>query len=313
MITRFSAAILALLVVFNLGAAPQTFDRAKTEARQFIYHDRTTEGTFYCGCEWTWTGRSGGRIDLASCGYQVRAQQIRAERIEWEHIVPASNFGRARQCWQDGGRRNCNANDPVFNAMEADLHNLTPSVGEVNADRSNYDFGVLPATEPQHGTCPVKVDFRSRTVEPRNEIKGKIARIYFYMFDRYDLPMSRQQQQLLMAWDRQYPASEWERERDRRIATRMGHSNPFVTGERTWELNHKNAAEGIVSKLPEHRVNPPQEKAQPIRGNKNSKIYHLPEGCPGYQQLSERNTVEFKTEAEAEAAGYRKARNCRGV
>ena len=47
----------------------------------------------------------------------------------------------------------------------------------------------------------------------------------------------------------------------------------------------------------------------PIVGNRNSKIYHLP-NCPDYSKVSERNRVPFNTEAEAQAAGYRKARNC---
>jgi endonuclease YncB( thermonuclease family) len=46
-----------------------------------------------------------------------------------------------------------------------------------------------------------------------------------------------------------------------------------------------------------------------IIGNRNSKIYHLP-NCPDYSKVSERNQVPFKTEAEAQAAGYRKAKNC---
>lgn len=36
-----------------------------------------------------------------------------------------------------------------------------------------------------------------------------------------------------------------------------------------------------------------------IRGNRNSKVYHLPEGCPSYDRISERNIVEFQSEAEA--------------
>jgi deoxyribonuclease-1 len=65
-----------------------------------------------------------------------------------------------------------------------------------------------------------------------------------YMYDRYGLSMSRQQQQLMMAWSRMYPVSDWERERYRRIAAVMGHSNPFVTGERTWALGYKPTADG---------------------------------------------------------------------
>ena len=310
------------LINTNLSASPATFDRAKVEAKQHVYFDREMVGTFYCGCPWDWTGRSGGRIDLESCGYEVRRQQNRAERLEWEHIVPAYNFGRARQCWQKGGRQNCISTDPVFRAMEADLHNLTPSVGEVNGDRSNYNFGVLPSTPLQHGACPIKIDFAQRTAEPRDEIKGKIARIYFYMHDRYNLRMSRQQQQLLMAWDRQFPVTEWETIRNERIATRMGHGNPFVTGERQWSLNHRNGGEGLIGReQPSDRAKKPavndQATSQPlssgleIRGNRRSHVYHLPEGCPGYNQMSEQNIVRFSSEAEALAAGFRKAGNCR--
>jgi deoxyribonuclease I len=46
-----------------------------------------------------------------------------------------------------------------------------------------------------------------------------------------------------------------------------------------------------------------------IIGNRNSKIYHLP-NCPDYPKVSERNRVPFRTEADALAAGYRKAKNC---
>ncbi|MDP2285424.1 MAG: deoxyribonuclease I, partial [Pseudohongiella sp.] len=48
-----------------------------------------------------------------------------------------------------------------------------------------------------------------------------------------------------------------------------------------------------------------------IRGNRNSNIYHLSEGCPGYAQVAESNRVNFESEQAALAAGYRKAGNCR--
>lgn len=45
-----------------------------------------------------------------------------------------------------------------------------------------------------------------------------------------------------------------------------------------------------------------------IIGNKNSKIYHIP-GGGSYGKISEENRVYFATEADAQKAGYRKARN----
>lgn len=43
-----------------------------------------------------------------------------------------------------------------------------------------------------------------------------------------------------------------------------------------------------------------------IKGNRESKIYHLPGGA-SYNRISEKNTVYFNSEKEAKAAGYRKA------
>jgi endonuclease YncB( thermonuclease family)/methylphosphotriester-DNA--protein-cysteine methyltransferase len=50
-------------------------------------------------------------------------------------------------------------------------------------------------------------------------------------------------------------------------------------------------------------------QAGAIIGNKNSKIFHRP-NCPGYNNVSEKNQVRFKSVEEAEAAGYRVAKNC---
>ena len=301
-----------LFFLFSVEAfaqPPPTFEQAKSIAREQIYYDRNKVGTTYCSCLWEWLGKSGGRIDFKSCGYAVRAegQRNRAERIEWEHIVPASNFGRARLCWQNGGRSNCKQTDSLFNIMEADLHNLTPTVGELNSDRQNFNFGVLPATPRQHGACDFKVDFKIRIVEPRDEIKGMLARVYFYMHDRYDLNMSKQQQRLLMSWNKAYPVSEWDLMRDFRISKLMGHSNPFVTGEKIWDLGHKNTGEGAQAFIQIKNL----ELNNPIRGNKNSLVYHLPTGCPSYDLVSPSNIVEFMTEAAANDAGFRRAGNCR--
>lgn len=122
----------------------------------------------------------------------------------------------------------------------------------------------------------------------------------------------------MMAWHRQYPVSDWERERDRRIARSMGHHNPFVTGERTWALGYKPAGDGLAARERpvERRPQAPAqlqvaENAAPVIGNRNSKVYHLATGCPSYGQVGEKNRVPFSTADEAEAAGYRRAGNCR--
>lgn len=318
------AGALAAAASLSISAAPLTFDQAKTELRRQVFHDQNNAGDLYCGCNWEWQGRSGGSMDLPGCGYEIRAQTVRAERLEWEHVMPAWAFGHQRQCWQQGGRKHCISTDPVFRAMEADMHNLWPSVGEVNADRSNYNYGQLTSTPYQYGACTTRVDFKERVTEPRDEAKGVVARIQFYMHDRYGLNMSRQQQQLLMAWYGQYPVTEPERERDQRIAAVMGHNNPYVTGRRTWTIGQRSSGEGLkqlaAQGLSTSRSGSAPSTAKPVQtdahggpiiGNRNSKVFHLPQGCPSYAQVAARNQVRFNTVAQAESAGYRRAGNCR--
>ena len=60
--------------------------------------------------------------------------------------------------------------------------------------------------------------------------------------------------------------------------------------------------------VPLKRVTPGVVAGEVI-GNRNSKIYHLP-NCPDYNKVSERYREIFATEAAAVAAGYRKAKNC---
>src|SRR5699024_7389472 len=153
-------------------------------------------------------------------------------RIEWEHVVPASWLGQQRQCWQQGGRNHCRDSDPLFNLMEADMHNLAPVIGEVNADRSNYRFGTAPQAEAMYGRCTSRPDFKKRAVEPRQQGRGRDARINIYTHDRYNLKMSQQQHQLYMQGHKAHPPGTWELERNRRIKSVTGQDNPFVSGTR---------------------------------------------------------------------------------
>ncbi len=300
------------IVVF---AAPANFDSAKIIASR-IYSTEKQE--FYCGCPIRW--QAGKAIpDLKACGYQIRKNGPRANRIEWEHVVPAQQFGSPLACWRAGGREQCGKTDPLFKQMEADLFNLKPAIGEVNGDRAHYRFAILPPQAPQYGACEVKVDFKSRLVEPRASIRGDIARIYFYMADKYQLPLAKAQQQLFMAWHQQDRVDETELKLQSRTAQQMGHANDFVTGKKIWQLNYKVSGFGLpktkeptqtaaVSKQPGSEPLQRQTSGE-VLGNKRSKLYHLSH-CSGYSQVSERNQQRSDNEQQALDAGFKRAGNC---
>lgn len=214
-------------------SAPKNFTEAKLAAKK-IYGDH--QKTFYCGCYYD----EQGKIDLKSCGYKIQQDTSRANRLEWEHIVPVSHIAFHLPCWQQKlcrksngetykGRECCRELDEAFSKMEADLHNLVPEIGELNACRSNFRFGMIPYIETgQFGECYFKIDKENRRAEPKPELRGMIARIYLYVADRYGMNLSDSQFQLLSAWNREWPPEAWEIERDNRIANIQGHHNPFV-------------------------------------------------------------------------------------
>jgi deoxyribonuclease I len=222
----FRPLIISLLMCFvslSWAERADNFSEAKRQAWQ-IYADNQKD--FYCGCDY-----KQGDVDARACGYKARKNATRGGRIEWEHVVPAWEFGHQRQCWQKGGREYCEKNDKQFNVMESDLHNLVPAVGELNADRSNFQYGMLEGEPRVYGKCDFEVDFKGKTAEPPANRQGDVARIYFYMRDTYKLTLSKQKTQLFEAWAKMDPVDMWELERDKRIQKVQGNSNCYVTGK----------------------------------------------------------------------------------
>ncbi|WP_404948379.1 endonuclease [Shewanella sp. SR44-3] len=216
------------LITFQSHSAEHasSFRQAKKLA-QHIYLTDLPLASFYCGCDIKVDGKKWQPL-FKNCGFKVRKQLKRAQRIEWEHVVPAWEFGHQMQCWQQGGRKFCSKNNKEFNKMEADLHNLVPAIGEVNGDRSNYRFSEWNGRANQYGRCDMLVNFKDRKVQPPSNTRGAIARSYFYMQQRYGMRISSSQAKLFTAWDKQYAVNSIECKRDRLIAQSQGNHNEFV-------------------------------------------------------------------------------------
>ena len=219
------------LFAVETNAKEMSFRSAKKIlAKLYSDHRRT----FYCDCKFD----KHKKVKPRSCGLVARKQKKRASRIEWEHIVPAHAFGHTRRCWREKicnsngkpykGRRCCTKTDKVFKAMEADLHNLVPAVGELNGDRSNRSFSMVYGEPRAYGACDFEIDFDTDKVEPRPEVRGNIARTYFYFKKQYGLPISKKQKKLFDVWNRSDPVDQWERDRNFLIKGIQGNGNPFI-------------------------------------------------------------------------------------
>ena len=115
--------------------------------------------------------------------------------------------------------------------MQADMFNLYPAIGEVNGRRSNYSMAIIEGEKREFGKCDVEI--KSRKVEPREEIRGEIARTYLYMDSVYPGRgiISKKNRKLFDAWNQSDPVDEWECERAKRIEKIQGNRNVVVMVE----------------------------------------------------------------------------------
>lgn len=224
-----------LIPAIALAAGNSTndsFSHAKKMLSQ-VYSDHRI--TFYCGAEYD----AQGNVTLPE-GFETPKHEKRADKIEWEHALPAENFGQTFAEWREGaaecvdnrgkafkGRKCAEKVNAEYRLMQADMYNLYPAIGAVNAMRSNYNYQMIAGEPSTFGTCEMKIS--GNKAEPPIRARGQIARTYFYMQDSYSrYRMSRQQEQLMQAWDKQYPVDKWECIRAKRIESLQGNENKFV-------------------------------------------------------------------------------------
>ena len=123
-----------------------------------------------------------------------------------------------------------------------DIHHLRPTDISVNASRGNLDFDF--SDSPLAESPANRVD--SDSFEPRNAVKGDVARIIFYMDTRYegndsltpDLEVvnrltSTGEAKLgklctLLNWNENDPVDEFEQQRNNKIYEFQGNRNPFI-------------------------------------------------------------------------------------
>ncbi|MDA3139734.1 endonuclease I family protein [Vibrio metschnikovii] len=145
-----------------------------------------------------------------------------------EHVWPRSKGGWSRSSYAD-----------------TDIHHLRPADEGMNNERGNFEFyegGVATSESPAVGN---KKDTSKQTFEPRDEVKGDIARMMFYMATRYQgndndglkldlLPgYSTPTTKLgdlctLLRWHQQDPVDEFERNRHEKIYDIQNNRNPFI-------------------------------------------------------------------------------------
>lgn len=162
----------------------------------------------------------------------------------------------------------------------ADIHQLKPAIKSINESRGNKPYADLnhQGTEKIYNNKPTGCFFNEKYFEPRDEIKGDIARILMYMYSHYSTEVKSNQARanvsnsktdsksgnlkieqiivtpestkeaswnLLLNWSKNDPVDSFEVKRNDYCASITGLRNPFVDhpefGEMIWNDAYQGA------------------------------------------------------------------------
>ncbi len=191
-------------VCYSQNLTITSYYQARNILEEVIYQSDEERITLYCQAQFD----EDNNVTLPD-GFTADSYLNRLEKIEWEHVVPAENFGRSFTEWRDGhplciddegepfnGRACAELTSEEYRMMAYDLHNLYPAIGAVNASRSNYNFAMLPDTESDFGTCEMKIDKYDVTSDRTSEalandtISAQIVSEDFVSYRTYDQNLS---------------------------------------------------------------------------------------------------------------------------
>jgi len=125
--------------------------------------------------------------------------------------------------------------------MDGDVHNLKPVDASVNQDKSNKDYDWGGTQHSEATGCK----YTEYTWEPRDEVKGDIARIIFYMSTRYEGENGESDLEVverintypdpehgrlsaLLEWNLMDPPDDFEMNRNNVIFSYQKNRNPFI-------------------------------------------------------------------------------------
>jgi len=151
-----------------------------------------------------------------------------AEKQSIEHVYAADWMAEYFGC----SNRNCD--HPDYKRAEGDLHNLWPEIQRINSSRGKSLYNEI---EPDQRRFLHLCDDYERSsksgdipayVEPRELVKGNIARSLFYMHIEYGLPIPGDMKAMLKRWNRLDPPGEHEHWRNDIIFELQGTRNQFI-------------------------------------------------------------------------------------
>ena len=162
-----------LLVCSPVAAQQSAFDNYAHVQRNVFWHKLYACGgtTVYCGLP-----------------FAAGEKSVDGRDLTIEHAYPADWIATHHGC---ENRESCKVE--AYGRAAADLHNLWPAIANINSSRQDQSLGEIPGEQQRRfqDYCPDYERTRGQEaiIEPRDAVKGDMARSILYMLDSYGLPL----------------------------------------------------------------------------------------------------------------------------
>lgn len=234
---KFIISLLLIVSVVTAAYIPKNFTKAKdmstrlyhTYHMQSFYTDTKLQAIVYIASKkFPYKSTLTLQLGLVDNPYNGTKYVSRGNKVEWEHITPASWFVTVNQeihdAWFMGhekcitssstvykGRKCAAKVSTLFNQMEADMYNLVPVIGALNAMRSDKPFTIIDGEAREFGET-IDMEITSSAVEVMPSKRGNVARVMLYMNKKYGVqfPDHNNTVQMLNEWNLADPEDAWE-------------------------------------------------------------------------------------------------------
>ncbi|WP_345975370.1 endonuclease [Sulfurimonas sp. HSL3-7] len=201
---KYFLLVLTAITLFGRGyEAPENRTQAIKLIKKIHFDYKKT---WLNSCDYTYDLQScmdKTMVDTSTCSVQEQNQTVK-----WIQVVPDSFYGRNRECMNEEvcvskytgknykGKRCCRQSDAAYRKMEADLFNFIPVVSSIADKRKDQIF--MKVDKAEYVVGKVKMD--AKAIEPPDNLKGDIARVYLYMNERYGLDLTLEEKEDYYYW-----------------------------------------------------------------------------------------------------------------
>ena len=230
--------LLTLFFLFfknHLFAIDNLITREKIELLNVAYsHNKRT---FMCNCSFDKI-----KVNYDDCSYFPKVNNDKAHEVKWKQLINSKFIFRRYPEWKLGHnscktkkgdkykRKKCvkKLYKNELKLINNDLHLYYPIIKQISIMMRNKRFGTINKERRKFGECNLEIG--KLYIEPRDSIKGDIARTFLYFSENYmkNNFLKDKQKKLFKTWSSNDPVDQWECERNKNIKKLTGISNNIL-------------------------------------------------------------------------------------